>query len=96
MEFDWHDAKSDRNREERGFGFDFAAQIFFGRVLTSIDDHEDYGEVRVKAIGEIDGVVIVVIYTDPAGSFRPGWPIGRSAHYGTHDTRTDQGVPAEA
>jgi uncharacterized DUF497 family protein len=64
MEFDWHDAKSDRNREARGFGFDFAAQIFFGRVLTSIDDREDYGEVRVKAIGEIDGVVIVVIYTD--------------------------------
>lgn len=64
MEFDWRDAKSDRNREERGFGFDFAAQIFFGRVLTSIDDREDYGEVRVKAIGEIDGLVIVVNYAD--------------------------------
>lgn len=64
MEFDWHAAKSDRNREARGFGFDFAAQTFFGRVLTSIDDREDYGEVRVKAIGEIEGVVIVVIYTD--------------------------------
>jgi len=64
MEFDWHDAKSDRNLEERGFGFDFAAQIFFGRVLTNVDNREDYGEVRVKAIGEVDGIVIVVIYTD--------------------------------
>ena len=64
MEFDWHAVKSDKNLEERGFGFDFAAQIFFGRVLTTIDDREDYGEVRVKAIGEIDGLVIVVIYTD--------------------------------
>ena len=64
VEFDWHAVKSDKNLEARGFGFDFAAQIFFGRVLTTIDDREDYGEVRVKAIGEIDGLVIVVIYTD--------------------------------
>ena len=60
MEFDWHAVKSDKNLEEHGFGFDFAAQIFFGRVLTTIDDREDYGEVRVKAIAEIGGLVIVV------------------------------------
>ena len=64
MEFDWHDIKSARNLEARGFGFDFAAQIFFGRVLTKVDDRADYGEVRVKAIGEVDGTVLVVIYTD--------------------------------
>jgi len=64
MEFDWHDTKSNRNIEQRGFGFDFAALIFAGRVLAAVDDREDYGEVRVKAIGEIDGIVLVVIYTD--------------------------------
>jgi uncharacterized DUF497 family protein len=64
MEFDWHDAKSQRNLRERGFGFDFAALIFEGRVLTQIDDRQDYGEVRVKAIGEVEGIVLVVIYTD--------------------------------
>lgn len=64
MEFDWHDAKSEKNYDERGFGFDFAAQIFFGRVLTQIDDREDYGEVRVRAIGAVEGLVLVVIYTD--------------------------------
>jgi uncharacterized DUF497 family protein len=64
MEFDWHDAKSEKNYDERGFGFDFAAQIFFGRVLTQIDDRQDYGEVRVRAIGEVEGLVLVVIYTD--------------------------------
>ena len=64
MEFDWHDAKHAKNMRERGFGFDFAAQIFLGRTLTQIDDREDYGEVRVKAIGEVDGIVLVVIYTD--------------------------------
>ena len=64
MDFDWHDAKHEKNLEERGFGFDFAAQIFLGRVLTRVDDREDYGEVRVKAIGEVDGIILVVIYTD--------------------------------
>ncbi len=64
MQFDWHDLKSARNLEERGFGFDFAALIFFGRVLAMIDDRADYGEVRVKAIGEVDTTVLVVIYTD--------------------------------
>lgn len=64
MEFGWHDAKHEKNLAERGFGFDFAAQIFLGRVLTQTDDREDYGEVRVKAIGEVDGIVLVVIYTD--------------------------------
>ena len=61
MDFDWHDAKHEKNLEERGFGFDFAAQIFLGRVLTQVDDREDYGEVRVKAIGEVDGIILVVI-----------------------------------
>ena len=64
MEFDWHDAKHEKNLDERGFGFDFAARIFLGRVLTEVDDRADYGEVRVKAIGETDGIVLAVIYTD--------------------------------
>ncbi len=64
MIFDWHDAKHERNLRERGFGFDFAALVFEGRVLTQIDDRRDYGEIRVKAIGEADGIVLAVIYTD--------------------------------
>ena len=64
MIFDWHDAKSERNLEQRGFGFDFAATIFLGRTLESVDGRHDYGEVRVKAIGETQGVILVVIYTD--------------------------------
>ena len=39
--------QSQRNARERGFGFDVAALIFEGRVLTQIDDRQDYGEVRV-------------------------------------------------
>jgi uncharacterized DUF497 family protein len=38
MEFDWNDAKHERNIRERGLGFDFAALIFMGRVLSQVDD----------------------------------------------------------
>lgn len=64
MDFDWNPPKHERNLRERGFGFDFAALIFEGPVLEKIDDRRDYGEVRVQAIGEADGVVLAVIYTD--------------------------------
>ena len=64
MIFDWHDEKHERNLRERGFGFDLAASIFEGVVLEEIDDRKDYGEIRVRAIGEADGNVLVVVYTD--------------------------------
>lgn len=67
MEFDWRAEKRERNIRERGFGFDVAARIFGGRVIEAEDARRDYGEVRVKAIGEVGGVVLAVIYTDRDG-----------------------------
>ncbi|MGA0594433.1 BrnT family toxin [Enterovirga sp. CN4-39] len=64
MEFDWHIAKSERNRAERGFGFDAAALIFEGPVLEFLDSRRDYGETRIKALGLVDGVLLSVVYTD--------------------------------
>lgn len=64
MDFEWDDGKSAKNLRERGFGFDFATLIFEGRVLEARDDRVDYGEDRVVAIGEADGVVMTVVYTD--------------------------------
>ena len=58
MEFDWHDAKHTRNKSEHGFGFDFAALIFLGPVLTKQDNRRDYGEVRIKAIGAAGGRIL--------------------------------------
>lgn len=67
MEFAWDEAKDAKTQAERGFGFAFAIRIFAGRVLEQIDGRQDYGEVRVKAIGEAEGFVLVVIYTDRDG-----------------------------
>ena len=64
MLFDWDSAKSERNRQERGFGFDIAILIFEGDTMERLDDRQDYGERRVRAIGEVNGVVLHVVFTD--------------------------------
>ena len=70
MDFEWDDEKSERTRQERGFGFDFATLIFLGPTLEIPDARRAYGEERIKAIGEADGLVMVVIYTDRADARR--------------------------
>ncbi|MGX5736894.1 BrnT family toxin [Bosea thiooxidans] len=64
MEFEWDELKSEANRIGRGFGFDFAALIFDGPTLEGPDDRKDYGELRIRAIGEVEGFVLAVVYTD--------------------------------
>jgi uncharacterized protein len=64
MEFEWDEDKHHRNSSERGFGFDFAALMFDGPVIEKTDNRRDYGEMRILAIGEAEGVVLAVIYTD--------------------------------
>jgi uncharacterized DUF497 family protein len=64
MRFDWDPAKDERNRQERGFGFDLAALIFEDDTIEWPDDRREYGETRVRAIGEADGLVLHVVFTD--------------------------------
>ena len=64
MRFDWDFAKGEWNRRERGFGFDFATLIFEGDTIEWPDDRKDYGEVRVRAIGEANSLVLYVVFTD--------------------------------
>ena len=67
MQFGWDPDKHERTRRERGFGFDYAARVFLGRTVEVADRRRDYGEQRVRAIGEIDGRIFVVVYTDRPG-----------------------------
>ena len=64
MLFDWDLAKSEWNRQERGFGFDIAILIFENDTTEWLDDRRDYGERRVRALGEVSGVVLHVVFTD--------------------------------
>jgi uncharacterized DUF497 family protein len=67
MEFEWDDAKSAVNLSGRGLSFGEAALIFDGPTLETIDNRRPNGEVRVKAVGQVDDESYVVIYTDRHG-----------------------------
>ncbi|WP_207455571.1 BrnT family toxin [Azospirillum sp. SYSU D00513] len=64
MDFEWDDAKSARNVAERGLPFDVAMALFDNPTLEEPDQRRDYGETRIRAIGQVNGVILVCIYTD--------------------------------
>ncbi len=64
MEFEWDEAKSDWTQRERGFGFDLAVEIFDGPVVEWEDQRQDWGEVRMVAVGIVNGRFLTVVYTD--------------------------------
>ena len=64
MLFDWHGPKNERNIAQRQLSFGRAALIFGGRTVEKVDDRRDYGEVRVIAIGNVQGQSLTVVYTD--------------------------------
>ena len=52
------------NRRKHGIGFREAAEIFRGRILVKDDRRREYGEMRLIALGEYDGDVIRVVFTE--------------------------------
>jgi len=64
MRYTWNEDKNRRNIERHGLSFEDAKRIFEGPTLERVDDRFDYGEVRVYAIGLVNGLEITVIYAD--------------------------------
>jgi uncharacterized DUF497 family protein len=63
MKIELDRAKHERNRRERGIGFDYASLIFENETLEWQDTRADYGEDRFIAVGAIEQDVLVVVYT---------------------------------
>jgi hypothetical protein len=63
MSFEWDKAKREANLRDHGFDFVDFPSLFEHRIVETIDDRFDYGETRIRCLGEIDGRVYVVIYT---------------------------------
>lgn len=64
MNFVWDQRKNRGNIAKHGLDFEDAIRIFEGPTLEIVDDRFEYGEVRVYAIGLVQGIEITVIYTD--------------------------------
>ncbi|WP_342592022.1 BrnT family toxin [Jiella sonneratiae] len=77
--FEWDDDKARSSLDKHGVDFIDAAQIFFGPIMQAIDDREDYGETRIRAVGAHDGQVYVVVYTMRRNAVRliSAWKAGR-------------------
>ena len=63
MEFEWDENKRESNLSKHGIDFADAAKIFNRPVLERVDNRYDYGETRIVALGEENGIVLFVVYT---------------------------------
>jgi uncharacterized protein len=64
MRYTWTDEKYRDNLWWHHIAFEDAIRIFEGPTVERVDDRFDYGEVRVYAIGLVNGLEITVIYTE--------------------------------
>ena len=71
MVFELDDAKNLSNVQKHGVSFEEARRIFDAPVLTTVDERQEYGEVRKLSIGRIDSsTVLVVAHTERDGNIR--------------------------
>jgi uncharacterized DUF497 family protein len=64
MRYSWDEEKNRGNLARHGIGFEDALRIFDGPTVEKVDDRFDYGEIRVYAVGLVNGLEITVVYTD--------------------------------
>jgi uncharacterized protein len=82
-QFEWDEAKRESNIAKHGIDFFDAAYLFELNYMFWADNRHDYGEVRFKALGMVDGILLCVIYTIRNNNYRI-----ISAHKaGRHDRR---------
>ncbi len=61
--FEWDEQKRVTNIEQHGVDFRVAALIFENPVIEAIDDREDHGEIRYRALGHTGDDYYLVAYT---------------------------------
>lgn len=66
MEIEFDPAKRDWTLRERRLDMAKAAPIFDGFHMSREDDREDYGEIRVVAIGRMGRKIVVCVWTERA------------------------------
>ena len=62
--------KSERNLQERGFGFEMVCDFDLSSATFRIDLRKDYGEVRTRALGFIGDTLYALVFTMRNGVLR--------------------------
>ncbi len=64
MQFTWDEKKNEKNAQKHGIDFSELVKVIDNPMLTRIDDREDYGETRWISLGNLDGKIIALVYTE--------------------------------
>lgn len=64
MRYSWDKEKNHRNLVRHGIAFEECDPDFRWADGRKVDDRFDYGEIRVYAVGLVNGLEITVVYTD--------------------------------
>jgi len=71
LEFEWDDPKRLGNTAKHGVRFEYALRVFADpNRIDAEDARDDYGEERRLTIGDIDGRIFAVVYTERGQSVR--------------------------
>ncbi len=78
--FEWDPRKADANLAKHGVDFAAAAAIFDGPVLQRLDGRREYGEARIIAVGQAEGVCLSVVFVQRGEARRiiSAWPASRN------------------
>jgi uncharacterized DUF497 family protein len=60
----WDEAKNRRNIQKHGIDFTDVEEMFSHPLLTLLDNRYDYGESRWISIGQLQALIVVVVYTE--------------------------------
>jgi uncharacterized protein len=66
---EWDERKSERCLRERDFDFAFASALFENPIYWEQPSKQEHGEPRFEVVGEVQGVMLFVVWT-PRGSRR--------------------------
>jgi len=68
IEFDVN--KNDTNMRERGLSFAKVEDFDFETAIFTQDTRRDYGEIRLRALGYLDGRIHALVFTETAKGIR--------------------------
>lgn len=69
MKFVWDEKKKKINIQKHHIDFSEVRRVFAKPMVTRIDDR-DYGEIRWIALGDMDGKIVVLVYTEDNDTIR--------------------------
>lgn len=70
MKLEFDPAKNERNKSERGLSFEEVGGFDFETALYLPDERKEYGEVRIRAFGFLNGRLHALVFKPIAGGIR--------------------------